>query len=502
MTAASKEKVLNTLGEAASKLRGELGESLATVQRFDVPLAQATTSSLEALKAYSLGGNADNIGGPAAALPHFQRALELDPNFAMANDLAGVAYLNLGQPGRANEYLTKAFQLREHASEHERLRIAADYYVAVTGELDKQAKSLQELIEIFPRGTLQENLGVVYASQGQYEKAVEITRPALNIEPNKVGLYDNLANYGLALQRFDEARQVIHQARARNLDDYLLHNALYGLAFVGGDSAAMAEQQAWFAAKPEWENFGLALASDTEAYVGHLGKARELSRRALDSAVRADSKETGATWGEIAAQREAAYGKPEKARETAAAALKLSPTSQGVEVEAALAYAMAGEIDRAESIAQELNKRYPVDTQMQFLWLPAVRAQLALDRKNSAEALDDLQVASTPIEYGQIGFVINLSCLYPTYIRGEAYLVAGQNGAAAAEFQKILDHSGIVWNCWTGALAHLQIGRAYAMQGDTAKAKAAYQDFLTLWKDADPDIPIFIAAKAEYAKLQ
>ena len=512
VTAASKEKVLDALGEAASKLRGELGESLATVQKFDVPLEQATTSSLEALKAYSLGRKALNEKGAAAALPYHQRAIELDPNFAMGYRAVGNDYTSLGELGRASEYFTKAFQLREHASEREKLAITADYYSNVTGELDKAAQTYQEEIESYPREAgAYGNLGIVFASQGQYEKAAEITRQAMRLAPDRVASYDNLANYALALQRFDEARQIIHEAQARKLDDFILHNALYALAFLGADSAAMAEQQQWFAGKPEYENFGLALASDTEAYGGHLGKARELTKRAVDSAIRADSKETGAIWQANAALQQAAYGNAAEARQSAAEALKLAPASQGVESEAALAFAMAGDTARAESLAQDLGKRFPLDTQMQSLWLPAIQAQLALDRKNPAAALNALQAAS-PIELGQIPFVANISCLYPVYVRGEAYLAAGQGSAAAAEFQKILDHSGIVWNCWTGALAHLGVARANALQSRTSqgadadaarvRALAAYKDFLTLWKDADPDIPILKEAKAEYAKLQ
>jgi hypothetical protein len=272
----------------------------------------------------------------------------------------------------------------------------------------------------------------------------------------------------------------------------------------------MAEQQQWFAGKPE-ENFGLALASDTEAYVGHVGKARELTKRAENSAIRADNKEEGAVWQANAALQQAAYGNATESRQSATEALKLAPASQGVGVEAALAFAMAGETARTESIAQDLGKRFPLDTQMLSLWLSAIQAQLALDKKNPASALTALQAAS-PIELGQINFVANISCLYPVYVRGEAYLEAGQGSAAAAEFQKILDHSGIVWNCWTGALAHLGVARANALQSRTSqgadadaarvRALAAYKDFLTLWKDADPDIPILKQAKSEYAKLQ
>jgi eukaryotic-like serine/threonine-protein kinase len=272
----------------------------------------------------------------------------------------------------------------------------------------------------------------------------------------------------------------------------------------------MAEQQRWFAGKPE-ENMGLSLASDTEAYAGRLGKARGLTKRSVDSAIRADSKETGAIWLENSALREAAFGNLTDGKQAAAEALKLVSVSQGVEVEAALAFALSGEGARAESLAQDLDKRYPLDTQMQSLWLPAIHAQLALNRKDSAEAITNLQ-AAIPIEFGTIPFINNVSCLYHTYIRGEAYLAAGQGSAAAGEFQKILDHSGIVWNCWTGALAHLGVARANALQSRTSqgadadaarvRALAAYKDFLTLWKDADPDIPILKQARAEYAKLQ
>jgi serine/threonine protein kinase/Flp pilus assembly protein TadD len=510
VTAASKEKVLDTLGEAATKLRGELGESLATVQKLDVPLEQATTSSLEALKAYSLGLIASNEKGSAAALPHDQRAIQLDPNFAMAHGAVGTDYSSLGELGRASEYYTKAFQLREHASEREKLNIAADYYHVVTGQLDKAAQTYQETIESYPRDPLAySNLGIVYGAQGQYEKAAEVTRQALRLAPEQVAQYDNLANYALALQRFDETRQTIREAQARKLDDFVLHSALYALAFLGADSGAMAEQQQWFTGKPE-ENMGLALASDTEAYGGHLGNARELTKRAVDSALRADSKETGAIFQAIAAQREAAFGNAAKARQSATEALKLTPKSQAVQSEAALAFAMAGDTARAEFLLLDLGKRNLLATQMQSLWLPAIQAQLALNKKNPAAALSALQ-APSPIELGQIQFVANISCLYPTYARGEAYLATRQGSAAAAEFQKILDHSGIVWNCWTGALAHLGLARANALQAKTSqgadadaarvRALAAYKDFITLWKDADPDVPILNQAKAEYAKL-
>jgi eukaryotic-like serine/threonine-protein kinase len=530
VTAAAKENVLDALGEAASKLRGELGESLATVQKFDVPLAEATTSSLEALKAYSLGEKVYDSSTTTAALPYHERAIELDPNFAMGYERVGNDYYSLAELGRANEYFTKAFQLREHASERERLYITATYYSNVTGELDKAGQTYEEEVQAYPRDwRVHLDLGNQYTTLGQWEKAKAAYRQSLRLAPDNYAPYGNLVNCLLALQQFDEARQIVQQAQAKKLDYLVVRAAVYGSAFLHTDSQAMAEQEQWFTGKPE-ENVGLSLASDTEAYAGHLHRARELTRQSIDSAIRADSKETGAVSQEIGAQREAAFGNPSEAKQQAAEGLKLYPTSQGVEVEAALAFAMANDAERAEALAQDLNKQFPLDTQMQSLWLPAIHTQLALNRKNPADAVNDLQ-AATPIELAQIGFVNNLSCLYHTYIRGQAYLAAGQGAQAAAEFQKILDHSGIVWNCWTGALARLGVARANALQAgmtggapglagvarpgnnsdrispadrDAARVRAlaAYQDFLTLWKDADPDIPIYKAAKAEYAKLQ
>src|SRR5437016_3850068 len=353
VTATTKEKVLDALGAAAAKLRGELGESLATVLKFDVPLEQATTSSLEALKAYSLGEKALREKGPSAALPYHQRSIELDPNFAMGYRAVGNEYSDLVEVGRARRYYTKAFELRERASERENLVIAASYYWGVTGELDKAAQAFQQQIESYPRDyRAYLDVGIVDAEVGQYVKAVEATRQALRLAPDNVAPYENLGNYLLALQRFDEARQVLQQAQARKLDDVPLHNGLYALAFLSGDSRAMVEQSAWFAGKPEYESFGLSLASDTEAYAGHLRRARELTQRAVDSAVRADSKEAGAIWQENAALREAAFGNATEARRAAGEALKMKPTSQAVEIEAALALAMAGDAARAESLAQ------------------------------------------------------------------------------------------------------------------------------------------------------
>jgi tetratricopeptide (TPR) repeat protein len=511
-TAAANEKVLAAVGELAAKLRGELGESLATVQKFDVPLAQATTSSVEALKAYSLGRKAAQEQGPAAALPHDQRAVELDPNFAMGYHAVAGDYWTLGEPGRASEYFAKAYELREHASERERLMISGDYSLNVTGDLDKATQVFRELVESYPRdGGVYNFLGNALIGQGQYENAADVFLQGLRLNPDLKSLYANRGNALMALQRFDEARRAIQEAHARKADNFILHLQLYALAFLKPDASGMAEQQEWFRGKPE-ETDGLALFSDTEAYGGRLGKARDLTRQATESAIRADAKEAGAIWQENEALREAASGQAAEAKQYAAEGLKLAPASEGVGVEAGLAYAMAGETARAESLAQDLDKRFPVDTQMQALWLPPIRARVALDRQNPTEALHDLQAATDSIELGQISFLNNISCLYPAYIRGETFLAAGQGSAAAGEFQKILDHSGMVWNCWTGALVHLGLARANALQSRNSKgadadaarvrALAAYKDFLTLWKDADPDVPILKQAKAEFTKLQ
>ncbi len=510
VTAASRERVLDRLGEAAAKLRGELGESLATVKRFDVPLEQATTSSLEALKEYSLGMKAFSEKGAPASLPHAQRAIQLDPNFALGYWAVGDDYGSLAEVGRASEYLTKAFQLREHASERERLTITGIYYLVVTGELEKAAQTYQEEIESYTGDSVAYgHLSVVFTQLGQYEKSAEIARQALRIAPNELGWYENLANTAISLQRFDQAQQIIHEAQTRKLDGAGLRTALYDLAFLGADPVAMEVQQKWFAGQPE-ENFGLAMAADTEAYAGHIGEARQLTKLAVDSAIRSDSKETGATWQANLALQQAAYGNAAEARQLATDALHLAPASQGVDVEVALAFAMAGDTGRTAALVQDLTKRFPLDTQVQSLWLPAIQSQLALDNKDPAAAVNALQIVS-PVEFGNIIFDNN-TCLDHVYIRGQAYLADGKGPAAAAEFQKILNHNGLVVNCWTGALARLGVARANALEGRTSqgvqadsarvRALAAYKDFLTLWKEADPNIPILQEARAEYAKLK
>ncbi len=513
VVAASKEKVLHTLDSLATKVRGELGESLASLQKFDLPLEDATTSSLQALEAFSTGEAAFRKQGEAAALPYHLRAIELDPNFALAYLSVGSDYYSLGEGERANKYFSKAFELREHASRRESMEIVADYYTYDTGELDKAEQALHNLLANYPRmWGPHTDLGNVYTSEGLYAKGAEEYREAMNLSSEVATTYTNLANSLLALQRFDETRQVIADAQARKMDEYLFHLQFYALAFLKGDPQGMANQQQWFAGRPEVEYNGLALASDTEAFAGHLNRSRELTRKSVESAIRADSKESGAVLEENAGLREAAFGNASEAKRLAAEGLKLAPESQAVQVEAALALAMTGDMARPASLMKELEQRYPLDTQVHALWLSTpIQAQLALDRKNPTGALAALPDIGA-MEFGQISFLNNLSCLYPTYIRGNVLLAAGDGASAATEFKKILDHSGIVWNCWTGALAHLGLARANALQARTsqgeeassasARALAAYSAFLALWKDADPQIPLLTQAKSEYARLQ
>jgi eukaryotic-like serine/threonine-protein kinase len=512
VTAAAKEKVLDSLGMAASRLRSELGESLATVQRFDVALPQATTPSLDALKAYSLGEKLLYQKDPASAPPYFRHALELDPNFAMAYAELGITYYSLSEPGRARENFARAFQLRDRASERENLHISAIYYGYGTGEIDKAIQSLQEGIEIYKRGGSYNGLADLYSRLGQYDKSADAARMLLALDPDNNFGSVNLVLDDLALQNFSAARQIIQQAQARSSDSYLLHSYFYTLSFLQADSAGMEEEQRWFESQPVYANYGLALAADTEAYAGRVNKARELTNSAADSAVRSDNKENAAMYRANAALREAAYGNSAEARQSANEALGLSPGNPNVAVQVALAFAISGEATKAATLVQDLTKRFPLDTQLQLLGLPAIEAQLQLGRHEPDLALNTLRVGLA-IEFANTRFTTNnTSCLYATYIRGQAYLSARQGAAAAQEFQKIIDHNGIVGNCWTGTLARLGVGRANALLSATSKgdlaaaartqAVDAYKSFLSLWKDADPNVLILKQAKAEYAKLQ
>ncbi len=496
--AATKQDVLKTLGKAAASLRGKLGESLASVRRFDVPV-EATTTSLEALKAFSMGITTFRTKGNAEAIPFFKRAIELDPNFAVAYASLGVVYVNLGQPSLSAENIKKAYALRDRVSEREKYRVASLYYSYVTGELEQASQVYELWAKSYPQDMVpRNNLGDIYAQLGQYEKSVAETQEGLRLEPSIIG-HSNLVGDYLARNRLDDAKKEIEQAQEHKLEGDLLHWGIYQLAFLKGDDAEMERQVVWAAGKPGIEDLLLSWQSDTEAYYGQLGKARDFSRRAVDAAIRADSKETAALWQVNAALREAEFGNTAAAKQDVAAALTLAP-GRDVKLFAALTLARIGETARAKAIVAELEKSYPSQTVLKVYWLPTIRAAIELNAKNSTQALVFLEAAA-PYELGKPP-QLQLGTLYPAYIRGEAHLLAHNGSTAATEFQKFLVHRGIVVNFPLGALAHLGQARSYALSGDAAKARTAYQDFFALWKDADPDIPILKEAKAEYAKLQ
>jgi tetratricopeptide (TPR) repeat protein len=497
--ASSKEDAVRAVDKVAANLRTKLGESLASVQKFDVPI-EATTPSLEALKSFSMGVTTQAQKGDAEAAPFLRRAIELDPNFAMAYARLGISYNNLNQPSLAAENLKKAYELRDRVSEREKFHITADYYRVATGELEKEAQTYILWTQSYPRDPIPlTNLGANSSILGQWQKAVQETQDALRLDPNDVIAYGNLAEGFLAVNRLDDTKAAINQALARKLDGGILRLAAYYLAFLRNDSAQMAQQVEWGSGKPGDEDLLLSAQSDTEAFYGRLAKARDLSRRAIDSAVRADSKETAALWQVNAAIREAEFGNTAQTKQGISAALALAP-GRDVKLIGALAMARTGDTPGAKAMVEELEKNNPSNTVLKLYWLPILNATAELNRGNSARGLEHLEAAA-PYELGEPP-PFQLGTLYPAYLRGQAYLLAHNGSAAAIEFQKLLDHGGIVLNFPLGAVTHLQIGRAYAMTGDTAKAKSAYQDFLALWKDADPDIPILKQAKAEYAKLQ
>jgi serine/threonine protein kinase/tetratricopeptide (TPR) repeat protein len=505
-TASGREKVLDVLGGGATNLRTQLGESLASVGKFDAPLPQETTASLEALQAYSLGVRAQVGKGDSAAVPFFQRAIRLDPNFAAAYAWLSTSYTNLGETSLAAENMRRAYELRERLSEHEKFPIESLYYNYATGDLEKARQAYELWAQTYPRDvTPRNNLGLIYSNLGQYDKALAEAHEAVRLDPNGL-TYANVVISYLSLNRLEEARATAQEAQEKKLDSPYLRVVLYQLAFLQNDVAGMAQQVAWASGKPGVEDTLLSSEADTAAYFGRLGKARDLSRQAVAAASSAEEKETAASYEADGALREALFGNSVEARQRATAALGLS-TGREVQCGAALALALAGDGSRALALVDALGKQFPEDTIVQFNYLPTLRAKLALSRNdtttsgaNSSKAIEALQ-AATSYELGTPGSGAFTPVLFPVYMRGEAYLAAHDGTEAAGEFQKILGHRGVVGNAAIGALAHLDLGRAYALQGDKDKARTKYQDFLTLWKDADPDIPILNQARAEYAKL-
>jgi serine/threonine protein kinase/tetratricopeptide (TPR) repeat protein len=493
--AAGKESVLKSLDAAAVSLRSKLGEALNSVQKYDTPVQEATTPSLEALKAYSLGQKALYTQGNTAAIPFYKRAVELDPSFAMAYARMAVTYGNLGEDRRSAESAHKAFDLREKVSERERFFIVGNYYLTTTGELEKSAQTFELWQQTYPRDDAPyRELGDISSQLGAHEKALEEFREALRLEPNHGFNYVNLGGAYRILNRLDEADGVYKQMAERKLQTGDLLYGRYSMAFLNGDTVQMMALASAAMGKPGTEDLLLALQADTEGWYGRLKEARELTRRAMDSAQRNDTNERAASYQAGAALREVESGNRKQARVEAYAALELAWDSR-TRAMSALALARAGDSAAAEKLVTELDKAFPLDTLVQRYWLPTILAGVALQHKDPNRAIELLKATNT-IELSDAG------TLCPVYLRGEAYLMLHDGNHAAAEFQKFIDHRGLVVNFPWGALARLGLARAYALQGDTTKAHSAYQDFLTLWKDADPDVPLLKEAKAEYAKLQ
>jgi len=495
-TAGSKEQVLKALGEAATKIREKLGESLASVQKYDAPAESVTTPSLEALQAYTLGVQAMIVKGDyPAAISFFQRAISLDPNFAMAYARLGTCYNNLSQRERAIENVPKAYELRERVSEREKFYIASHYEDFGVGNLEAARKTYELWAQTYSRDFVPVgNLGVIYQQLGEYDKHLAANQESLKLNPGSGGSYANLVSAYLNANRLDEAKATAQEAQAHHLDPPSIHIFLYLVAFLQHDAAGMEREAGTLMGKPGFEDVMLMNESQTAGYAGQFAKKRELLRRAVGSAIRADEKETAAGYQAAAAIHEAMAGNSALAKQQAQAALALA-NGRDVVGNSAIALALAGDSGQATRLADDLAARFPEDTIVQSEYLPMIHGAAALESGNAAKAVETL-AAATPYELSP--FFPG----YPAYIRGAGYLKLGQGSAAAAEFQKIVDQPGVVGNDPVGALAHPGLARAYALTGETTKARTAYQDFFALWKDADPDIPMLKQARAEYAKLQ
>ena len=501
--ASDENHVLNALGKVSVQIRNKLGESLSTIQKFDTPLEEATTPSLEALKAYSSAMQTVRTKGPDAATPFFKRAVELDPNFAVAYAYLGVMATTSLEPSLSVDYRTKAYELRGRVSEAEKYWITATYHKGVSGNIPKAIEACDLWIQAYPRSEMPRiYLGAaVLPVVGQYERAVEESSEAVRLRPDFPLAYAfNIRAYA-ALNRFDEAKALYAKALERRLSNPFIDVVMYDLAFAQNDTAGMAQHAAKLKALPRLGHQIINMEGDTAAYSGHLIDARELSRRAMDNAQRAGEKDAPAVYSGTSGLREAWFGNTGEARRRGSLALKLS-SGRDLQYFVALTFAYARDDARAKALADDLDKRFPEDTIVQFNYLPTVRGKLALNKGDVSGAIQSLG-AATPYELGATRTTdLDWTAMFPVFVRGEAYLAARQGSLAAAEFQKILDHRGLVLNQPIGALAYLGLGRAYVLQSDILKAKAAYLDFLTLWQDADPDIPVLQQAKAEYAKLQ
>jgi predicted Ser/Thr protein kinase len=495
--AGSKDQVLTALNQSATDLRGKLGESLPSIQKFNTPIEQATTASLEALKAYSLARETHFREGDLPALPLYQRAIALDPQFAMAYGAIGISYGNLGELMQERDYLQKGYALANRVSGRERLYLTAAYYAFATGELDKAKQTYLVWTQMYPREYIAyANLGFVDLSLGDCPGGAEATRQSVALNPRPIG-YGNLIGMYLCLDRVDEAKATYQEAMEHKIDHYLVRQEHYMLAFAQNDVDTMKREAEWSAGKPGVEDLFLAMDADTSAFYGRLREAGQLSQRAAESAQRNQEAETAAGWMAVAAFRHALFGDFSTARSLAARGLAISH-GHDVDAAAGLALVLAGDTSGAEALASELNQQFPLDTIVQRNYRPEISAAIALQHNDPAKAIDVLQ-ASTPYEMGQ-SFLAVLA-LAPAYLRGRAHLQAHNGAAAATEFQKITGHPGLLLNSPLRPVAKLGLARAYALAGDKDKSRTAYQDFLALWKNADPDIPIYQQAKAEYSKL-
>jgi len=499
VTANGKEQVLKVLGDAATKMREELGESLSSLQKYDLPPENVTTASLDALNAYSLGVKARHEQGDAASMPLFRRAIELDPSFAMAYLQLGNEYWNLEESSQAKPYFEKAYALRDRVSTRESFHIASDYYDVVKGDLQKSNEVYQLWAQTYPQDRIPlDRLGNNYLFRGQYPQALEVLLEEKRVAHNGYYNYVNLAVAYVSLNRLREARLVIQEAMARNLEPAPGYGLLYLIDFLEGNSSGMQADVAWAADKPDVEDQFFDAQSDTEAYYGHRRQAWAFAQKAVAAARRDNENEVAAIHMGHAALHDAEFGNSAQALAISDSSLKLVP-SRHVKILAALAVARAGFAKRARILTDELVKANPTDTILNTYWLPTIRAATELNLNHPAQAIEILQ-GTAAYELGQPN-PIGPGSLYPAYVRGQAYLRLKQASSAASEFQKLLNHPGCVVNYPLGALAHLELGRAYALAGDKTKARVAYQDFFALWKDADADIPVFIAAKTEYSKL-
>lgn len=498
--AAKKEDVLNALSQIASKFRTRAGESLSTVEKHETPLAEATTPSLEALKAYSTGWKVHASSGATAALPFFARAVEIDPEFAMAHAALGRMYSDLDESDLSAQSARKAWELRNRASDRERFFITLNYETLVTGNLEQARQTAEAWAQTYPRDARPHFAlsGMLNKVAGQYERALAEARKGVALDPDFAIGYYNIAVNNVYLDRLDPAEDTLRHAAQRGLDIDEFSMLAYDIAFLKGDQAGMERQIARARGGAGAGNWIFNKEAFALAYSGHLEQARSMSRRAVDQAQHAAQRERAGLWEAGAAVLEAFFGNASEAKNEAMAALKLS-TDREVEYGSALALALTGDGSQSQALADDLERRFPDDTSVRFSYLPVVRARLALNQRNTAKALELLR-AAVPYELGPARPWFG--ALYPIYLRGEAYLAARRGAEAAVEFEKILHHRGIVQSDPICALAHLQLGRAFGLSGNKVKAKAAYQDFLMLWKDADQEIPVLRQAKAEYAKLK